>query len=87
MTGHIRVRLASLDDVDAVSELLQHSYPILMAPGYSEEVLAHALPLIVARQSAREVGDNHGENPVSRRVCASARPRWSVCARPASVPH
>jgi hypothetical protein len=22
----------------------------------------------VARQSAREVGDNHGENPVSRRV-------------------
>jgi N-acetylglutamate synthase-like GNAT family acetyltransferase len=52
MTGHIRARVASLDDVDAVSELLQHSYPILMAPGYSEEVLARALPLMVRANPA-----------------------------------
>jgi hypothetical protein len=28
----------------------------------------HKFGSSVARQSAREVGDNHGENPVSRRV-------------------
>jgi N-acetylglutamate synthase-like GNAT family acetyltransferase len=52
MTGHIRVRVASLDDVDAVDEILQLSYPILMAPGYSEELLARALPLMVRANPA-----------------------------------
>jgi N-acetylglutamate synthase-like GNAT family acetyltransferase len=52
MTGHIRVRVASLDDIDAVDEILQLSYPILMAPGYTKEVLARALPLMVRANPA-----------------------------------
>jgi GNAT superfamily N-acetyltransferase len=52
MTGHIRLRVASLHDAEAVGALLRVSYPILMSPGYSEDVLARALPLMVRANPA-----------------------------------
>ena len=46
MTPQFSVRPATPDDAPAVTELLQASYPILMAAGYDDQTLALALPLM-----------------------------------------
>jgi GNAT superfamily N-acetyltransferase len=46
VTANFTVRVASLDDADAVGEVLAASYPRLMATGYPAETLAAALPFM-----------------------------------------
>jgi predicted N-acetyltransferase YhbS len=46
MRSDYEVRVARLEDAAALDELLQASYPILMAPSYDEESLAPALKLM-----------------------------------------
>jgi hypothetical protein len=45
-TADFAVRTASLEDAEAVSALLQASYPSLMALGYDPVLFARALPLL-----------------------------------------
>jgi N-acetylglutamate synthase-like GNAT family acetyltransferase len=47
MAEHIVVRVAGPDDAEVVGAVLRASYPSLMAPGYSANVLARTLPLMV----------------------------------------
>ena len=46
MAIEFTIRLATMDDEEAVSEVLRASYPALMAPAYDEEDMARALPLM-----------------------------------------
>ncbi len=40
------IRPATLDDTDAVGEVLSRSYPALLAPHYDADLLSQALPLL-----------------------------------------
>jgi len=40
------LRLSDVGDADAVTALLNESYPALLAPDYSDDLLARALPLM-----------------------------------------
>lgn len=48
----IRIRVATPDDADGVTRLLQASYPTLMAPAYPPEMLAPALVLMTRANPA-----------------------------------
>ena len=52
MTVQFMVRVASLDDAEAVGSVLRTSYPNLMASGYPADILARALPLMVRANPA-----------------------------------
>jgi predicted N-acetyltransferase YhbS len=43
----MRIRIAGPDDAGAVRDVLEDSYPALMAPAYDPTLLARVLPLIV----------------------------------------
>jgi N-acetylglutamate synthase-like GNAT family acetyltransferase len=47
-----KLRVATPQDADAVSELLQASYPKLMRPAYDEEAIAPALELMTRANQA-----------------------------------
>jgi len=51
-TADFAVRTASLEDAEAVSALLQASYPSLMALGYDPVLFARALPLLTKANPA-----------------------------------
>lgn len=46
MDWHFELRAATAQDADAISELLQCSFPTLMRPAYDDEALAPVLDLI-----------------------------------------
>lgn len=52
MTPQFSVRPATPDDAPAVTELLEASYPVLMAAGYDDATLALALPLMTRANPA-----------------------------------
>jgi N-acetylglutamate synthase-like GNAT family acetyltransferase len=44
------IRVATMDDAQAVTALLQRSYPVMLAPDYPPQVLALALPHMTTAQ-------------------------------------
>ena len=52
MAAQFSVRPATPDDAPAVTELLEASYPVLMAAGYDDATLALALPLMTRANPA-----------------------------------
>src|SRR5262245_349084 len=55
MTANVSLRVACLEDADAVSALLRLSYPELLAASYPPELLAAALPYMT-RANPRLLG-------------------------------
>jgi N-acetylglutamate synthase-like GNAT family acetyltransferase len=52
MGEHVAVRVAGLEDAEAIGAVLRTSYPKLMAPAYPADVLARALPFMVRANPA-----------------------------------